>query len=270
MDNSKFSLNNKIAIVTGSGRGIGKAIAFGLAVAGAKVVLVARTLSDIDIVAKEIQTQGGTATPIRSDVKNSQDVDELMRQIMKKYGRVDILVNNAGGQTQVAPALELSEESWESDINWNLKSQFLCAQSAARIMVKQKNGNIINIGSAAGSRPVPGLVAYSVAKAGVAQLTKALAVEWARYGIRVNAIVPGMTVTPLTEKLYETRPKEDKQMVLEFTPLGRHGAPEDFIGLAVYLASDASSWMTGAVIPLDGGIGVVSPTRKRGLATSMW
>ena len=193
-----------------------------------------------------------------------------MSRTVEEFGRIDVLVNNVGGITKVAPTLELSEETWDADIKRNLKSVFLCSQAVARVMAQQNKGSIINIGSLAGSRPVPGQLAYSAAKAGVANLTQGVAIEWGRYNIRVNAIMPGTTMTPAVEKIYKERPMEDRKLVLEFIPLKRFGKPNDFVGLAIYLASDASEWVTGAIIPVDGGLAAVVPARKRGLQSSVW
>jgi len=270
MSLSMFDLTGKAAIVTGSGRGIGRAIALGLTSAGAKVALVARTLADIEAVRDEVKEKGGTALPVRADVQDSQQVADLVHQTVAEFGRIDILVNNAGGITRIAPVLKLGEESWDADIKKNLKSVFLCSQAAARVMIKQKKGSIINIGSLAGSKPVPGQLAYSAAKAGLANLTQGLAIEWGRYHIRVNAIMPGTTMTPAVEKIYRERPNEDRELVLEFIPLRRFGKPSDFVGATIYLASDASEWVTGAIMPVDGGLAMVVPARKRGLASSVW
>jgi NAD(P)-dependent dehydrogenase (short-subunit alcohol dehydrogenase family) len=270
MNLSIFNLGEKVAIVTGSGRGIGKAIALGLADAGAKMVLVARTLTEIEATADEVRAKGGTALPVRADVQDSQQIASLVSRTIKEFKRIDVLVNNAGGITKVAPVLELSEEIWDADVKRNLKSIFLCSQAVARIMARQNKGSIINIGSLAGSRPVPGQLAYSAAKAGMANLTQGLAIEWGRYNIRVNTIMPGTTMTSAVEKIYQERPSEDRELVLESIPLRRFGRPNDFVGLAIYLASDASEWVTGAIIPADGGLAAVVPARKRGLQSSVW
>jgi len=265
-----FALTDKIAIVTGSGRGIGKAIALGLASAGAKVALVARTPAEIEATRDEIKKEGGTALPIPADVQDGQQVASLVQRTIEEFGRIDILVNNVGGITQVAPILELSEELWDADIKRNLKSVFLCSQAVARVMLQQEKGSIINVGSLAGSKPVPGQLAYSAAKAGMANLTQGFAMEWGQYHIRVNAIMPGTTMTPAVEKIYQGRPSEDRELVREFIPLKRFGRPNDFVGIVIYLASDASEWVTGAIIPVDGGLVSVVPARKRGLSSSVW
>jgi len=228
MSLSMFSLAGKVAIVTGAGKGIGKAIALGLAEAGANVVVAARTAADID------------------------EVANLLDKTLASFGRVDILVNNAGGYF-IAPVLDLSPRGWESIIKESLNSVFICCRVIGEVMVKQKAGNIISISSIAGLGPYPGAAHYAAAKAGIISLTKTLAVEWAPYNIHVNAIAPGFIETPSTTAFWQQNPKH-RQAVLEKVPLGRLGKPEDIVGVTIFLASEASAYVTGETIVVNGGL----------------
>ncbi len=252
--NALFSLTDKVAIVTGSGRGIGKAIALGLAGAGAKVTVAARTVAEIEATADEIRAGGGEALAVPADVLDICQVANIVQQTMVHFSRVDILVNNAGGNPAgVGRALDLDEETLEKLIALNLKSVLLCSQAAARVMMQQNNGSIINISSIAGLRASPGRLAYNAAKAGVINLTYNLAAEWAPHNIRVNSIAPGLIRTSETTRFYEQQ-HEMKKTRLRNIPLGHFGEPQDLVGVAIYLGSDASGYVTGVTIPVDGGL----------------
>ena len=252
MDLSMFALTGKVAIVTGAGRGIGKAIALGFTQAGADVVVAARTAADIEETAAKIEAEGGKALAIPTDVRNVDQVTDMLNKTLDLFGRVDILVNNAGGYFY-ANVLDMSPRAWEAVINECLSSVFICSKIIGEQMVKQKAGNIISMSSVAGMGPFPGAAHYGAAKAGIISLTKSLAVEWAQYNIRVNAIAPGWVHTPGAESFYQQNPKL-RQEQLEKTPLGRLGKPEDIAGVAIYLASDASAYVTGETIIVNGGL----------------
>jgi len=247
---SSFSLTGRVAIVTGAGRGIGKAIALGLADAGADVVVAARTASDIEATAGEIAAKGRKALAVPTDVRQSDQVDNLVDKAVAQFGTIDILVNNAGGYF-VASTTELSEGGWDAIIRENLKSVFLCSKAAAKVMMGQKKGNIINVASVVGFRAYSSNAAYGAAKAGIINFTKTLAVDLAPYNIRVNAIAPGFIATPGSLQLLEVD-KGLKAMV-DRIPLGRLGQPEEVAQGIVYLASDASSYVTGQTLLVDGG-----------------
>ena len=248
---SSFSLTGRVASVTGAGRGIGKAIALGLADAGADVVVAARTASDIEATAGEIAAKGRKALAVPTDVRQSDQVDNLVDKAVAQFGTIDILVNNAGGYF-VASTTELSEGGWDAIIRENLKSVFLCSKAAAKVMMGQKKGNIINVASVVGFRAYSSNAAYGAAKAGIINFTKTLAVDLAPYNIRVNAIAPGFIATPGSLQLLEVD-KGLKAMV-DRIPLGRLGQPEEVAQGIVYLASDASSYVTGQTLLVDGGV----------------
>jgi len=247
---SLFNLTDKVAIVTGAGRGIGKAIAFGLADAGADVVVAARTAGDIDTTAGEITAKGRRALAVPTDVRLSGQVANLIEKTVAEFERIDIVVNNAGGSFTI-PTMELSEGGWDAIISENLKSVFLCCKAAARVMISQGKGSIVNIASIAGLRGYTFNAAYGAAKAGVIEFTKTLAIDLVSHNIRVNAIAPGYIVTP---GMLQLDKPERIQAMSRHIPLGRLGRPEDIVGGVIYLASDASSYVTGETLLIDGGL----------------
>lgn len=243
-----FKLNGKTAIVTGASRGLGAAMALGLAEAGADVVIVGR--SDLDPVKKKIEALGRRAVAVRADLAKIEAIDKVMRATLDAFGKVDILVNNAG-IVRRAPVLEYTEKDWDEVINLDLKSCFFMAQAAARDMVKRKQGKIINISSLTffwGATRIP---AYVAAKAGVSQFTKSLCNELAAEGINVNAIAPGYMATDINKDLRADTAKSAE--LLARIPAGRYGTPDELKGLVVYLASEASSYMNGTTVVIDGG-----------------
>lgn len=251
MDNIVISLSNKVAVVTGAGRGIGKSIAIGLAKAGADVVLTSRTLSEIEITADEIKKSGRKALPIACDVGKSTDVRRLAQAAIGEFGQVDILVNNAGISPFVVPIEDLRESGWDKIIDINLKGVFMCSQEIGRDMIKRHSGKIINLTSIGGVIGFPGQAAYCVSKAGIIMLTKMFALEWGKYNINVNGIGPGMVETKLTETYLDN--KELAKNRMESTPLRRFAKPIDIVGGALFLASDLSDYITGQIIFIDGG-----------------
>lgn len=248
-----MDLKDKTVIITGARRGMGKSHALVLAKAGAKVVVSDISEEDCQKVVKEIEKNRGEALAVKCDVSKKEEVDNLVKKTIERFGRVDILVNNAG-ICQFKPFLELTEEEWDRTLNINLKGYFLCAQAVAKEMVKQKRGKIINIASVASGQVgigFPTLAHYSASKGGIIALTETLAVELAPYNITVNAIAPGMIETPMIAPIKEN-PEQEKE-TLKRIPLGRPGKPEEVSNLVLFLASDASSYMTGSTVIIDGG-----------------
>jgi 3-oxoacyl-[acyl-carrier protein] reductase len=246
----KFGIKDRVAIVTGGGQGIGKGIASIFAEAGAYVVISDRMAEAVQATAQELCDRGGNVLATVTDVRDSGQVTEMVKTTEKAFGRIDILVNNAAGNFK-ASFLDLSENGWEAVIRATLKSVFLCSSAAAKIMVGQKSGNIINISSMDAFRGSAGAAAYGASKAGVVSLTKTLALELAPYNIRVNSIAPGHIDTPGTS---QWRPPEVEEQLKGSIPLGRLGQPEDIATVALFLASDASAYMTGETILVDGGL----------------
>ena len=244
-----FNLTGRKALVTGAGRGIGRVLAIALAEAGCDVCLLGTTMKNIEAVANEIRQLGRKGVAIQTDVTKKEEVDKAFLQTDEQLGRLDICVNNAGISIQ-KPAEKMIEEDWDRIMDTNLKGVFLCAQAAAQIMIPQRQGSIINIASmSAFTVNVPQKqAAYNSSKAGVAMLTKALAVEWAQYGIRVNSICPGYIKTDMLLNATHLFPIWES-----LTPLGRIGNPEELSGAVIYLASEASSYMTGHDLVVDGG-----------------
>lgn len=246
-----FDLTGKVAIVTGAGRGLGYYIALGLAKYGADVVICSRTTSELEKAGAEIEKLGRRVLVQRMDITNIPDIDAMVRKTTKAFSRIDILVNNAGINIP-QEAVEVTEEAWDTIIDTNLKGLFFCAQAVGKVMVQQKSGKIINISSQAGSVGIIYRAAYCSSKAGVNLLTKVLAIEWAQHNIKVNAIAPTFIETPLAKAMFEEK-EGFREFVLGNIPLGRIGKPEDVVGAAIYLASDASDLVTGHVLLIDGG-----------------
>lgn len=246
-----FQLINKIALVTGAGRGIGRALAIGLAEAGADVALFARTASDIEEVAHEIRALGRKAYPFTVDVTNREQIEEAVQRIIEQTGRLDILVNNAGMNIR-SQALAVTDEEWDTIMQTNLKSAFLCSQIVGRHMQQKEYGRIINIASVAGQVALRTGVVYAATKAAMIQMTKVLALEWGKYGINVNSIGPWYFKTPLTEKILAN--PDYLAEIIARTPLGRVGELEELVGPTVFFASDAANYVTGQTLFVDGGM----------------
>jgi NAD(P)-dependent dehydrogenase (short-subunit alcohol dehydrogenase family) len=245
-----FLLRGKVALVTGGSRGIGKAIAIGLAQAGADVALASRKLADLEQVAGEIKALDRKALAVAAHVGRLEDINNLVNRVKEEFGRIDILVNNAATNPTMDSALDIQERAWDAIMNLNLKGLFFLSQAVAKLMKEQGGGVIINISSVAGLTPDI-LPVYSISKAGVIMATKVMAREWARYNIRVNAIAPGLVRTRFSEALWGN--PDILQGALVGTPLGRIAEPADMVGAAIFLASDASSYVTGHVLVVDGG-----------------
>ncbi|HHV72886.1 MAG TPA: glucose 1-dehydrogenase [Clostridia bacterium] len=250
MNIPSMSLKDKVAIVTGSTKGIGKGIAFGLAQAGANVVVVSRHQNDCDRVAAEIAQLGVETLPVAADVTKMKDIENLVNSTLARFGRIDILVNNAG-TALTKKAEEITEEDWDRVLDVDLKGVFFCAQAVGKQMIKQKRGKIINIGSILGTVADRQVLPYCVSKGGVAQMTKALALEWAKYNIQVNSLCPGYVITPMNEA--DLRNEKIASHILRKIPVRRLGEVEDMVGAAIFLASEASNYMTGQSIFVDGG-----------------
>lgn len=244
-----FDLENKVAAVTGGTRGIGRAIALGLAEAGADIALLQRSIENTTI-KEEIEKVGVKCEIIQCDLDHLEQVKNAVPETIKRLGSLDILVNNAGIQRR-SPAVDFSEEDWDSVIQVNLKAVWLLCQQAGRHMVPKQSGKIINIASLVSFQGGLYVPAYASAKGAVAQLTKALANEWSQHGVNVNAIVPGYIATEMNTALIDD-PVRSKQ-ILERIPAGRWGNPEDFKGAAIYLASNASNYVHGHLLAVDGG-----------------
>ncbi len=254
------NLKNKVAIVTGARRGMGRTHALTLARAGAKVVVSDISREDCQKVVEEIknlpagrQEKKAEAVALKCDVSNKKDVENLVKKTVEKWGRVDILVNNAG-ICQFKPFLDLTEEEWNRTLDINLKGYFLCSQTAAKQMAKQKGGVIVNIASVAmGQQGIgfPNIVHYCASKGGIAAMTEAMALELAPYNIRVNAVAPGMIETPMVES-FKQDPKQTEALLAR-VPMHRMGEPQEVSNLVLFLASDQSSYMTGSVVVIDGG-----------------
>ena len=250
-DLSIFDLSGKKALVTGASRGIGRAIAEGLARAGADVAVAARPSADLDSIAHAIERLGRRSFPVSLDVSDVGSCRRAVAEVAQGLRGIDILVNNAGTE-HVTPSLDVTEAIWDKILDTNLKGAFFCAQAAARTMQSADHGGaIINICSLTSEVGIPTAVPYGSSKSGLLGMTRALAVEWAPFDIRVNGIAPGYFRTALTDKFFES--EEWQKRMLSGIPLARFGALDDLIGAAVFLASPASGYITGHCLAVDGG-----------------
>jgi NAD(P)-dependent dehydrogenase (short-subunit alcohol dehydrogenase family) len=250
MSYSQLELNGKVAVVIGGTSGIGLAIARGMAEAGADVVPSSRRLEQTETAAREIEVRGRRSLRIPSDVADRGSLQNLLNECVKAFGKVDILVNSAG-RTKRAPTLDFSEEDWDSIIDTNLTGTLRAAQIFGRHMLEREYGSIINIASLSTFVALYEVAAYCASKAAVASLTKSLAIEWGQRGVRVNAIAPGVFRTPLNEKLLDETERGREFLVR--TPMRRFGNVAELAGAAIFLASDAASFVNGEVLTVDGG-----------------
>lgn len=246
-----FSLAGKTAIVTGASRGIGRSIAIAFAEAGADVAVAARSVADLESLAKEIETIGQKALVVATDVTSRDSIQEMVDKTVATFGGLDILVNNAGGSNFTSPLLGMKPKGWDKIRTLNYDSVFHCTQLGAQAMLDSGGGSIIQIASVAGISGAPGLSMYCGAKGGVRLFTQAVAKELAASGIRLNSIAPGWIDTPLNE--WATSDEGALREMEKMIPMGRIGKPEEITGAAIYLASDASSFVTGATLVIDGG-----------------
>jgi gluconate 5-dehydrogenase len=247
-----FSLDGRVSVVTGGATGLGLQMATALAEAGSNIVVCSRKLENCEQAAQEIAKTGVAALAVACDVTRPDQVEAMKEATLAKFGRVDVLVNNAGRAWVAAPE-ELPLERWQQVFDLNITAPFLCAQMLGREMIKARRGKIINIASVAGlvgrNPRAYNSIAYGTSKGALVNFTRDLAVKWAQHNIQVNCICPGFFVTPLNQKLYE----KNKENIDREIPLGRVGGADDLKGVAVLLASAASDFITGAVIPVDGG-----------------
>jgi len=243
-------LDGRVAIVTGASRGLGRAMALALAEAGADLALAARSKPDLEETARQVEARGRRALVVPTDVTVCSAVDALVSQTVATYGKLDILVNNSG-TAQVTPLAELRPEEWSRIIDTNLTGVFNGCRAAAPHLIAQTSGKVINVASVLAVAGLPGYVAYAASKGGIISLTRALAVEWARYNIQVNALAPGWFVTPMNEQAFGD--PGIRERLLRDVPMRRTGRLEEIGPLTVYLASSASDFMTGQTIFLDGG-----------------
>lgn len=248
MAKSIYDLTGRVAIVTGGGTGIGKAISLDLAQAGANLTIASRDPAHLEGTAKAIRALGRECLTVPTDVRQPDQVENMVKQTLNELGRLDILVNNAGASFR-APAEKISPNGWNAVIAINLTGTFLCCRAAFETMAKQKKGVIINISSIAGRDGDPGMAHYGAAKAGVINLTKSLAAEWAKYGIRVNCIAPGPVETEGVKQVFAVKGGE----VIAQMALGRWGQPEEVAHAVLFLTSEAASFITGVTLDVDGG-----------------
>jgi NAD(P)-dependent dehydrogenase (short-subunit alcohol dehydrogenase family) len=254
---SEFSLKGRVAVVTGASRGIGRAIALQFAAAGAQVVVSSRKLANVQSVADEIAAGGGQALAVQAHVGETEDIQALVEETLRAFGRLDIAVNNAATNPHFGPLLTADESQWDKILDTNAKGIFRVCKAVVPTMQAQGGGKIINLSSIAGLRPAPGMGIYGISKAAIIMLTQVLALELGPENIQVNAIAPGWIKTRFSRLVWQT--PEIAEPTLAHLPLGRFGEPEDVAGLALYLASPASDYVTGGVFVVDGGLYVSPP-----------
>lgn len=243
-----IDIAGKVALVTGGSKGIGAGIAHTLAKVGAHVVVVSRNLAEGEIVAAELREMGSRASARQADVTDGKAVKAMVDSVVEEYGCIDILINNAGMNIR-KPLLELEETEWDRVINTNLKGIFLVAQAVGRVMAKQKKGKIINVASVAGVKVSPFLGVYGTSKAGVLYLTKSLAQELVKENVQVNSIAPSYIVTPMTSDWIN----QNRDEIIQKIPMGRLATCDDLAGAVIYYSSEASNFITGQTIFIDGG-----------------
>lgn len=245
-----FSLEGKCAIVTGGGRGIGRAIALGLAEAGCGVVVCSRTPAEIEATAKDIVKMGRRCIAIETDIADFQQVESLVNRTKQEFGRIDILVNNSA-RSFLRPLMDLREDGYDKIMDTNVKALFLLSRECAKVMKEQGGGRIINITTVGAERAGKGLGVYHASKAAVKMLSMCMANEWAQFNINVNCVGPGLTRTEFSRPIWEN--PEMSKRVASTIPKGRIAEPEEIVGAVIYLASEASSFVTGQSIYVDGG-----------------
>jgi NAD(P)-dependent dehydrogenase (short-subunit alcohol dehydrogenase family) len=250
MMNAKFDLSGKVAIVTGGGRGIGRAIALGLANSGASVAVASRSQKEVDAVAEEIKKSGGKALAVVTDLTVNEQLENLVHAALKEFGKIDILVNNAA-RSFLRSLMDLREDGWDKVFNTNVRAVWLLSRLVARKMMEQKSGRIINITTVGAEKAELGMAAYGCSKAALKMLTRCMAREWAQFGIQVNAVGPGLTKTDFSKPIWSN--PEVAKHVSAAIPMGRLAEPEEIVGSVLFLASDAARFITGHSIYVDGG-----------------
>jgi len=267
MSQSLFDLTGKVAVVTGASRGLGQHFARSLARAGADLVITSRKLDSLQGFKKEIDSLGRKALPLELDVRDYDSIQRMVEAAHQYYGKIDILVNNAGCNVR-KPAVDVTWDDWNLVVDTNLRGSFFVAQAVAKRMIPRRYGRIINIGSVTTIFGYANITPYCASRGGVKQMTMSLADDWGPYGITVNCLAPGWFKTEQTKVLYEN--KEWVEYIIDRIPLKRPGQPNDLDGAIVFLASDASAYMTGHTLLVDGGISTgstkASVTSKRGQA----
>ena len=245
-----FDLSGKVAIVTGTSRGLGQCFGRALAKAGADLVITSRDKSRLADFQEEIETFGRKALPLQLDVLKQSDIENMVGAALAEYGKIDILINNAGLNIR-QPATEFTWDNWDTVLRTNLKGAFFVAQAVGKEMIKRQYGRIINIGSCTCVFGMEGIGPYCASRGGVLQLSRSLAAEWGRHGVTVNVLAPGWFKTAQNQVLYDNKPWVE--YITDRIPLGRPGRPNDLDGTAIFLASDASAYVTGQIILVDGG-----------------
>jgi len=251
MNAEKCSLKDKVALVTGASRGIGRAIALGLAEAGANVAICARKAPALEQTAGEIEALGVKSLAVPANVRKSDELANLVDKTLAKFGKIDILVNNAGTNVFVGGIADIEESAWDVIMNTNVKACFLLSQLVGKHMIERKEGVIVNVSSIGGVKSSPMMGVYSVSKAALIMLTKVLAAEWGQFGIRANCIAPGMVKTGFSQPFWGN--DEVLPQILRDVPLDRLAEPEEMASAVVFLASDAASYISAQTIVLDGG-----------------
>jgi NAD(P)-dependent dehydrogenase (short-subunit alcohol dehydrogenase family) len=246
---SWFDLSGRTALVTGGSKGLGRTVALALATAGAQVAITSRTQADLDIVAEELGQIGAPALAITADVTNEASIEAMVGRVLARYERIDILVNNAGIEGSGAVA-EMAAAHWDEVMAVNLRGPMLCCKHVGAHMIARRRGKVINMASVFATRVARYMAAYAASKAALVQLTRTLALEWMRYDIQVNALCPGYIRTPMNETFFAT---ETGRRLIERLPSGRIGEPHELEGAAVFLASNATSYITGTTLYVDGG-----------------
>ena len=247
-----YRLNDRIALITGGGSGLGKAMSLLFAEEGADIAIADIDSSSAEKTAREVREIGRRAIAIRADIAESKDVDMMTDSVLSNLGDIHILVNNAGIVGEIVPTIESSIEIWDKVTRVHLRGTYLCCRQVGNWMVSRKAGKILNMGSVAGIGGMPMRADYGPAKAGIIYMTRALAVEWAKYNINVNCLAPGYIMTPMAAKLIKEG-KINEEPINKRTPLGRMGRPDDVAKAALFLVSDDANYITGVTLPVDGG-----------------
>jgi len=248
---TKFDLTDKVAIVTGGGRGIGRAIALGLAESGAKIAVTARSKDELDAVVAEIEGLGKSAVAIEADLMNVDQIPTIVQETVKTFGKVDILINNAA-RSFMRPLMELREDGYDKIFDVNVKGAFMLSREAAKEMMSQGGGKIVNITTVGAVRGGAGMGIYHASKAALTMLTKCMAVEWASMNINVNAVGPGLTKTPFSEPIWSN--PEVEAAIAARIPKGRLAEAEEMVGAVLFLCTESAHFITGETIYVDGGI----------------